>query len=813
MNFSICTIVKNEANTLPRYLESLGEFRNKGGVICVLDTGSTDGTPDIARKAGCKVEEVGEKFITTISKRMAYDINKRFIVNNEPRIVEPDDKLFDFAAARNYCASMAPTDMVIAVDADEYFTTFNLDKISKLVEKNPAQFETHFVFAHDRYGKPTVQFLQSRFYNKKKMYYTGIIHEVLAGEGGRVRLSKDIYMLEHKQESGKSHRSSYLTGLAFDCYQHQDKDRQSHYFARELMYSGRYYSAIAEFKRHISMKAWELEAAQSMTYIGDCYGRLGNTEKEVKWYQKSFHFNSNRREALLKLAGFYKFHKNVNATAAYAAAALEIPKVEYYSNRTAHYAQYPHELLYWAKGWQGDIESARYHITKALEYQPLNPAYLKDLKYYFPVEETTMEPIEFRYITKSDEFDDSYSHWSRKYEYPTVINILKNLFMDGTPKIHNTAWGYTETHIKFKNELEMIFGENNVINSDIRESNVKNTCYYDIKKLSTDFADKFDCVLNISTLEHLEGGHGLYLKNLYNQVKSGGYLILTFDLPGLQLAVIEDMINKSLAGGSNGRITGGIDSWDPTLNVGLLVLHKTSKEQVIKFRKERIINRLALPITRACNRKCPECPAVEKGGKHIPIEELARIGKLIGPIQKIEITGGEPSIHPEFESISKVIHSLFDCKDIMLLTNGWFFGDPKNLLLLLNYDRIYITHYTDRFARTYDEKSNTALVNEVGDYLRDHPSIHSWVQEMDSHVSLNRSVPDANGCIFNYDKGNMISYYDGKLYGCCTAWQLDYKGKGIPLTEDWREHLNEIELPCNKCFLGKKVYKEELIGV
>ena len=48
----------------------------------------------------------------------------------------------------------------------------------------------------------------------------------------------------------------------------------------------------------------------------------------------------------------------------------------------------------------------------------------------------------------------------------------------------------------------------------------------------------------------------------------------------------------------------------------------------------------------------------------------------------------------------------------------------------------------------------------------------------------------------------MISYHDGKLYGCCTSWQLDYKGEGIPLTEDWREQLDKIELPCNRCFLG-----------
>jgi len=384
MKFSICIIAKNEANTLPRCIKSLKEFMDKGGVVCVLDTGSTDGTPDIARKLGCKVEEVGGKFITNISKYLAGKINKRFVVGKEPMIVKDNDKLFDFASARNYCASIAPTDMVIAVDADEYFTTLNLDEIDKLIEDGVKQFETHFIFAHDQYGKPAIQFIQSRFYNKKELKYTGIVHEVLTGSvDKRIPLPKNIYMLEHKQERGKSHRTSYLVGLALDCFQHQEKDRQSHYFARELFYTGRYNSAIKEFKRHINMNGWKLEAAQSMIYIGDCYGRLNKPKEQVDWYNKSFYFDSNRRAALIRLAEFYKHNKNYKATAAYASAALEIPITDYYSNDSKHYAQYPHELLYWANGWYGEIDGAKQHIKKALEYQPLNSIYLRDLRYYY----------------------------------------------------------------------------------------------------------------------------------------------------------------------------------------------------------------------------------------------------------------------------------------------------------------------------------------------------------------------------------------------------------------------------------------------
>ena len=39
--FSVVTIVRNEANRLPRLLASLAEFRERGGEVVVLDTGST----------------------------------------------------------------------------------------------------------------------------------------------------------------------------------------------------------------------------------------------------------------------------------------------------------------------------------------------------------------------------------------------------------------------------------------------------------------------------------------------------------------------------------------------------------------------------------------------------------------------------------------------------------------------------------------------------------------------------------------------------------------------------------------------------
>ena len=383
--FTVYLIAKNEVDVLPRCINSLTEFMANDGEVILLDTGSTDKTVEVAKALGVKVYEVGEKFITTITGDLAKRINKQFVVGDEKEVVKAGDKLFDFAASRNYIANLASTDMVLHIDADEVFTRLDFNAINKFIEEGYRAFENHFVFAHDEYNNPVVQFVQARLYDRTVINYSGIVHEVLTTTVAvkRTLLSKDVLMIDHYQVAGKEHRRGYLTGLALDCYQNPTKDRQSHYFAREMMYAKRHRSAIKEFERHITLNGWNLEAAQSMIYIGNTYGYLNEPHKQAEWYYKSFHFNSERRDALIKLAEFYKWNGNHKASIAYAKAALEIPYTDYYANTANYYKEYPHELLYFAYGWTGRIKEAQEHILKALEFSPYNPIYLRDTQFYF----------------------------------------------------------------------------------------------------------------------------------------------------------------------------------------------------------------------------------------------------------------------------------------------------------------------------------------------------------------------------------------------------------------------------------------------
>ena len=382
-HFSIAVIAKNEAKTLPRLIESLKEFQSRGGEIIVVDTASIDNTVEVAKSLGCKVTEAGERFITTIDLNLAKKINKRFIVNGEKPIVDSGDRLFDFASARNFAASLASNDMICTLDCDEAYVSFDIDKIEQFIKEGWEQFEYNFIFAHDAWGRPAVEFVQSKFYDRRKAKWEGIVHEVLQGPTKLKLLDRNVLLLEHWQDPGKDHRGRYLTGLALDCYQHQDKDRQSHYLARELLWTGRPKSALKEFKRHIAMNKWPAERAQSMIFTGDAYGMLNDPEKQIEWYNKGFYHDGSRREALMKIAQFYFHNKNYLGADVYATAAMEIGWVPYYANDRGHYTNQPHEILYRAKGWLGDIEGAKKHLLEALKLQPTNPDYLRDTKFYF----------------------------------------------------------------------------------------------------------------------------------------------------------------------------------------------------------------------------------------------------------------------------------------------------------------------------------------------------------------------------------------------------------------------------------------------
>lgn len=97
ITISVCMIVKNEEKVLKRCLDSLTGLADE---IVLVDTGSTDGTKEIAENYGCKV----------------YDF----------------EWIDDFSAARNFSFSKATMDYIYVADADEVIDEANRERFLKL---------------------------------------------------------------------------------------------------------------------------------------------------------------------------------------------------------------------------------------------------------------------------------------------------------------------------------------------------------------------------------------------------------------------------------------------------------------------------------------------------------------------------------------------------------------------------------------------------------------------------------------------------------------------------------------------------------
>lgn len=380
--FSFVLIARNESKTLPRFMASVRHFCDAGGKVYVMDTGSTDGTADLARSLGCVVEEVGSRFLITVDRKMASGINNIFAHYKDKRkVIEPGDTQFDYSSARNHAATLSHTDFIFTPDCDEAFTTLDINAINTQIRSGAGRLEYNFVFSHNADGTPNIKFLHSKAYDRTKMKWVGVIHEVLSGACEGRFVGEDVAYLEHFQNH-ETDRSHYLRGLAIDCFLNKDNDRNSHYFGRELMFRGFYHSAINELKRHVAMDKFPAERSQSMVFIGDCHYYLGNTDIQAQWYDKAVKAYPNRREAWLRLAEWAMKKKDYQLCASYARAALDIPYESFYANNANDYQDAPYRYLYLAYGYMGRVPEALEAINKCLDYKPLNRDYGLHYHYY-----------------------------------------------------------------------------------------------------------------------------------------------------------------------------------------------------------------------------------------------------------------------------------------------------------------------------------------------------------------------------------------------------------------------------------------------
>ncbi len=141
---SLCMIVKNERQNLPRCLASVKRYVDE---IIVVDTGSEDGTIEIALQYGAKVIHF--------------------------------EWCDDFSAARNYAISQASGDWILMMDADEELVVESENFLEGIrMQPEIVAYSLSYIEV-DEQAKMTPLHRVSLFRNISGLQYVGRFHEVL----------------------------------------------------------------------------------------------------------------------------------------------------------------------------------------------------------------------------------------------------------------------------------------------------------------------------------------------------------------------------------------------------------------------------------------------------------------------------------------------------------------------------------------------------------------------------------------------------------------------------------------------------------
>lgn len=276
VSISLCMIVKNEEDTLERCLKCVKDFVDE---IIIADTGSTDKSKEIAKNYNCKVYDF--KWIN------------------------------DFAAARNFAFSKATSEYIMWLDADDYITEENIEKIKKIKTNLTEKIDyvsMDYSLSRDANGKTTYSLKRNRIVKKKRGFkWIGRIHEYLEVYGAGINSDIEIYHGKLKPHGTRN----------LDIFENMKKEnvkftaRDNFYYANELYYNGKYREAIKEYKKFIdSGLGWIEDVKTASMNMSECYASLGDEDGRAQSILNSFKYDTPRADLCCKL-GEYFFNKKM----------------------------------------------------------------------------------------------------------------------------------------------------------------------------------------------------------------------------------------------------------------------------------------------------------------------------------------------------------------------------------------------------------------------------------------------------------------------------------------------------------------------
>jgi|GEM_PF-933883 len=294
---SVCMIVKNEADNLPRCLASV---RKTADEIVVVDTGSQDNTIAIAQEFGAKVGH----------------------------FVWCDD----FAAARNYALGLATGDWILILDADDEMAPGGEAALRQLLEKAPKEeilaLSTRIPCAN---GLETFVSHPRLFRNHLGLHYINGVHEQLVypdGSSALPQLNTGIVVYHHGYLEGEADMQArwernlrILQAEIARC----PEDPNPHFFlGKEYRMQQDFAAALPCFQQALLLSPNNTQSLTRMkifAYLGEALIAMGRWQEGRVILQQGLQDYPDNAELLFSLGETWRLAgKETEAAAAYEAA-------------------------------------------------------------------------------------------------------------------------------------------------------------------------------------------------------------------------------------------------------------------------------------------------------------------------------------------------------------------------------------------------------------------------------------------------------------------------------------------------------------
>ena len=337
-------ICKNEAKFADRWMQSMGEADE----VCVLDTGSDDGTPE-------KLAALGAVVACAKIRPWRFDV------------------------ARNQALSLVPEDADICVctDLDEVFAPGWREKLEKAWAPGAGRARYRYTWSFLPDGREGVVFWLDKIHCRQGYRWKGAVHEILQWQGPGKEpgaVFAEGIQLNHYPDREKS-RGQYLPLLEIAVREEPENDRNMHYLGREYLYYGRYQEAIDTLKRHLTLKTalWADERCASMRFIARSFEALGDRSQAEQWYLRGIAEAPHLREPWLDYGMYAYKNRDWDLVVWLTERALQIrTRPRTYITEAASWGALPYDLGALGYYYTGRYEKALEQIKKALTVEPGN---------------------------------------------------------------------------------------------------------------------------------------------------------------------------------------------------------------------------------------------------------------------------------------------------------------------------------------------------------------------------------------------------------------------------------------------------------